>query len=113
MRRFPLAAAFTGHLPALVSVADDTSETWLSVPRAEIVIVVGKHGSRVVGPQWEHAFDAHATTLDFEITPGRRMVLRREGDRWIGEYFHPRVRPGDHEFEKHIMVFDRANAGTR
>ncbi len=35
------------------------------------------------------------------------MVIRRDGDRWTGEYFHPRVRPGNHEFETHRMVFDR------
>jgi hypothetical protein len=108
-----LTATFFGLLPVLVSIADDTGSTWISVPRAEIKIVVEKDTSRVVGPQWEHVFDSGAKSLDFEFEPGRRMVLRREGDRWVGEYFHPRLRPGNHEFERHIMVFDRQNAETR
>jgi hypothetical protein len=51
--------------------------------------------------------------LDFEIGPGRRMVLRRVGDRWVGEYFHPRVRPGNHEFETHRMAFDRKEPAAK
>jgi hypothetical protein len=107
MRSALIAAAFMALLPMSASNADHTGETWVSVPRAGITIVVAKDGSRVIGPGWEHAFDAGTTLLDFEIAPERRMVLRRDGDRWVGEYFHPRVRPGNHEFELHIMTFDR------
>jgi hypothetical protein len=112
MRRVPLAAAFTGLLPVVLPLADDPTETWLSVPRAEIKIIVGRDVSRVVGPGWQHVFEAGAKALDFEVSPGRRMMLRREGDRWVGEYVHPRVRPGDHEFETHIMAFDKKRNGT-
>jgi hypothetical protein len=112
MRRIPLAAAFTGLLPVLVSFADDPAGTWLSEPRAEIKIIVGKDGSRVIGPGWQHVFETGATILNFEVAPGRRMTLRREGNRWVGEYLHPRVRPGTHEFETHIMIFSRQSGET-
>ena len=107
MRRTLSVAAFIALLPISASIADHTGEAWVSVPRAGITIVIGEYECRVIGPGWEHAFDADARILDFEIAPGRRMVLRRDGDGWSGKYFHPRVRPGDHEFETHLMAFDR------
>jgi hypothetical protein len=77
----------------------------MSVPRSAVKITVGKDGGRVIGLGWEHKFEPTADNLDFEIAPERRLVLRRSGDAWVGEYFHPRIRPGTHKTEQHKMTF--------
>jgi hypothetical protein len=77
----------------------------MSVPRSAVKITVGKDGGRVIGLGWEHKFEPTADNLDFEIAPERRFVLRRSGDAWVGEYFHPRIRPGTHKTEQHKMTF--------
>lgn len=107
MKRHVLVAALIGTLQPSAVVADEHGGTWVSEPRAEITIVVAEDGGRISGPGWEHRFDAGANSLDFEIEPGRRFLLRWKGDAWVGEYFHPRIRPGPHEPEPHIMIFSR------
>jgi hypothetical protein len=99
------AAVFVAVLPQSISCAEGLGTTWVSVPRATLKIVIGKDGGRVTGPGWEHRFEATANRLDFEIAPGLRFVLRRSGDGWVGEYFHPRIRPGNHTSEVHKMTF--------
>jgi hypothetical protein len=105
------AAAFVAMLPQSTAVADELSATWLSVPRSTVKIIVGDDGGRVIGPGWEHKFEATASSLDFEIAPERRFVLRRSGDAWVGEYFHPRIRPGTHTREVHKMTFSCGSGG--
>lgn len=94
-------------------VAEEHVGRWVSHPRAMIVIVVGENGGRISGPQWEHEFAAASNEMDFEFEPGRRLVLRRSGDTWVGEYFHPRVRPGNHSEEPHTMLFVREKVAAR
>lgn len=101
---FFFVATLIGMLPLSPARADELS-IWVSQPRSAITIVVGKDGGRITGPGWEHSFDARAGTLDFEIAPQRRLVLRRSGDAWVGEYFHPRIGPGTHERDEHRMTF--------
>lgn len=103
---FFVAALLVG-LPSSLT-ADEFSGTWVSKPRSALTIVVGENGGRIAGPGWEHRFDGSAQTLDFEIAPERRMVLRRSGDTWVGEYFHPVIGPGAHardERDEHKMTF--------
>lgn len=107
------AAALIAMLPQATAGADEIGATWLSVPRSAIKIVVGDDGGRMIGPGWEHRFEATARNLEFEIAPGRRLVLRRSGDAWVGEYFHPRIRPGTHKYESHKMTFVRKEVAGR
>ncbi len=111
--RTPLffAAALTGMLPQSTATADELGAVWVSQPRSLVTIVVGKDGGRVTGPAWEHRFKSTARNLDFEIAPERRFVLRRSGDTWVGEYFHPRIRPGTHRREVHKMTFACRSGG--
>ena len=95
------------------AIADEHHGRWVSHPRGLIVIVVGEDGGRISGPEWEYDFAARATVLDFEIVPGRRLVLRRAEGGWAGEYFHPRVGPGEHEKEPHSMLFVRDQRANR
>lgn len=98
-------AVLTGTLPLSPATAEELGGTWVSQPRSALTIVVGESGGRITGPGWEHSFDAAARTLDFEIAPERRLVLRRSGDTWIGEYFHPGIGPVAHERDEHRMTF--------
>jgi hypothetical protein len=105
-------AAFTLMLPSTLA-ADEHSGRWVSNPRALIVIVIGDNGGLISGPEWEHRFAAGVNDLDFEIAPGRRLVLHRSGETWVGEYFHPRVRPGPDTGEPHSMLFVRDKIAAR
>lgn len=107
-----LATACSVTLPTAL-VAGEHIGHWVSNPRALITIVIGDDGGRISGPEWEHRFAAGANSLDFEIAPGRRLVLHRNGETWVGEYFHPRVRPGEHAYEAHSMLFVRAKLASR
>lgn len=111
MKTSLLAAALMAMLPHTTGNADERGATWLSVPRSEIRIVVGNDGGRMIGPGWEHRFEATARNLEFEIAPGRKFVLRRTGDAWVGQYFHPRIRPGTHAREVHRMMFVCGSGG--
>ena len=93
--------------------ADEHDGRWVSHPRSLIVIVVGDDGGLIAGPEWEHRFAALAKDLDFEIAPGRRLVLRRDGQTWVGEYFHPRIQPGEHTHEPHTMLFVREKMASK
>ena len=99
------AAALIAMLPQSTTGAEELGRTWISAPRGLVTIVVGEDGGRMAGPGWEHRFEAVARTLDFEIAPGRRFVLHRSGDRWVGEYFHPRIASGTRKSEVHKMTF--------
>jgi hypothetical protein len=107
-----LAIACSITLPTAL-VAEEHTGNWISNPRALITIVIEEDGGRISGPEWEHKFASGANDLDFEITPGRRLVLHRSGDAWVGEYFHPRTRPGEHAYETHSMLFVRAKVAAR
>jgi len=107
-----LLAASGIALPSAL-IADERDGRWVSHPRALIVIVIGDDGGRILGPEWEHLFAAGVNDLDFEIAPGRRLVLRRDGENWVGEYFHPRTRPGVHAHEPHTMLFVREKVAAR
>ena len=98
-------AALIGMLPQSNARSDGLGSTWVSQPRSAVTIVIGEDGGRITGPGWEHSFDSRARTLDFEIAPERRLVLRRSGNAWVGEYFHPRIGPGTHERDEHRMTF--------
>jgi hypothetical protein len=100
-----LTAALVALLPQPGAGAEEPDVTWLSVPRSELKIIIGKDGGRVTGPGWEHRFERAARNLDFEIAPGRRFVLHRSGNTWHGQYFHPRIRSGLHRREEHKMTF--------
>ena len=78
---------------------------WISRPRSALTIVIGKESGLIAGPGWEHSFDAYAETLDFEVGPGQRFVLRRNASGWAGEYYHPPILPGAHTSEAHKMAF--------
>ena len=78
---------------------------WISRPRSALTIVIGKESGLIAGPGWEHPFDAYAETLDFEVGPGQRFVLRRNASGWVGEYYHPPILPGTHTSEAHKMAF--------
>jgi hypothetical protein len=104
------AAALTGTLAHSAAAAAQHGGTWVSVPQSLITIAVGEDGGHIAGPGWEHRFKATARNLDFEIEPGRRFVLRRSGNTWVGNYFHPRIRPGTHKSESHKMTFVRKEA---
>ena len=112
VRNLLFLTACSAMLPTTL-VADEHGGNWISIPRSLITIVVGDDGGRITGPEWEYKFAANTKTLDFEIAPGRRVVLHRNGDGWVGEYFHPRIRPGDHPHETHSMLFVRAKAASR
>ena len=105
------AAALIAMLPQSTTDAADLGSTWVSQPRGLVTIVVGADGGRMAGPGWEHRFEAIARNLDNEIAPGRRFVLHRSGDRWVGEYFHPRVGAGTRTAEVHKMTFDCGSGG--
>lgn len=99
-------------LVALASADASADEsTWASKPRGLVTITVGSDGGRIAGPGWEHKFDATSGELDFEIEPGRRFVLHRDGANWVGEYFHPRISQGPHHSEIHKMTLI-CNSGT-
>jgi hypothetical protein len=108
-----LVLAASGILLPTAPVAEEHDGRWVSHPRALIVIVIGDDGGRIFGPEWEYVFSARANEVDFEIAPGRRLVLRRDGANWVGEYFHPRTRPGEHQREPHTMLFVRETAAAR
>jgi len=112
IRNVLLAAACT-PAPATTLAADELRDRWVSSPRSAIKIVIGSDGGRISGPEWEYRFDARLTNLDFEIAPGRRFVLSRTGDQWMGQYFHPPIGPGDHVREPHSMLFVPESAGSR
>lgn len=99
------AAALIGLLPNPVASAGQHAGTWVSQPRAALKITVGVQGGVITGPGWEHHFDPAAKSLDFEIGPGQRFVLHREGGAWVGQYFHPAVRPETDASETHLMSF--------
>ena len=103
---FLFAVAVVAMQPQLTAGASELDSTWTSQPRGLVTIVVGEDGGRMAGPGWEHRFEAIARDLDLEIAPGRRFVLHRSGDRWVGEYFHPRIGPGTWKSEAHKMTFD-------
>ncbi len=107
-----VAAVSSLSLPSTL-VAEDHLGRWVSHPRALIMIVVGENGGRISGPEWEYTFAADAAGLDFEIAPGRRFVLRRSGETWVGEYFHPPIRPGDQPHETHSMLLVRDKIAAR
>jgi hypothetical protein len=104
-----LAVLFTATLP-VVALAENHTGHWVSNPRALVSIVIGDDGGRISGPEWEHRFAAETTNLDFELAPGRRLILRRTEGGWVGEYFHPPIRPGDHPHEPHSMLFIKSKA---
>jgi hypothetical protein len=104
-----LAALFTATLP-VIALAEEHTGHWVSNPRALVIIVIGDDGGRISGPEWEYRFAAETTNLDFELGPGRRLILRRTADGWEGEYFHPPIRPGAHPHEPHSMLFVKNNA---
>ena len=106
-------AAFIAMLPPSALVADELGGSWVSHPRSLITIVIREDGGRISGPGWEQRFEAGVKDVDFEIAPGRRLVLRLEGDVWVGEYFHPRIRPGDHVQEAHKVLFVREKIASR
>jgi hypothetical protein len=87
------------------SNADEATHTWISKPRGLVTITVGEHGGRVAGPGWEHTFATALRKLDFEIAPGRRFILRRSGESWGGQYFHPAIGSSPHHSEAHKMSF--------
>ena len=105
------AAALFAMLPQSTAGADELGSTWTSQPRGLVTIVVGEDSGRMSGPGWEHRFEAIARKLDFEIAPGRRFVLHRSGDMWVGEYFHPRTGPGTRKSEVHKMTFACGSGG--
>src|SRR5437868_5240514 len=108
-----ILATACSFLLSSTSTAERHNGHWVSHPRSLVAIVIDDQGGRVSGPEWEYRFTASANSLDFEIAPGRRMVLRRSGENWVGEYFHPRVRPGHHSNERHSMLFVRAKVAAR
>jgi hypothetical protein len=105
--RLFLACMLATVLSSSAAVAGEATHIWLSNPRGLVTITVDDKGGRIAGPGWEHQFAAEARSLDFEIAPERRLVLRRKGESWVGEYFHPRIGigPGTHESEAHKMMF--------
>jgi len=105
------AATLFAMLPRSTAGADELGGTWISEPRGLVTIAVGHDGGRMAGPGWEHRFEAMARKLDFEIAPGRRFVLNRSGDRWVGEYFHPRIGKGTVNSEVHKMTFACGSGG--
>ena len=113
IRSLLLGAAFIAMLPPSALVADELGGSWVSHPRALITIVIREEGGRISGPGWEQRFDVGVKDVDFEIAPGRRLVLRRTSDGWVGEYFHPQIRPGDHGQESHTMLFVREKIASR
>jgi hypothetical protein len=92
-------------LPSYAPRAEETAHTWISKPRGLVTITVDKAGGRVAGPGWEHKFATTARKLDFEIAPGRRFVLRRNGETWGGEYYHPAIGSRSHHSAAHKMAF--------
>jgi hypothetical protein len=107
-----LAALFGVTVPAMAT-AEDHVGNWISHPRGLLSIVIAEDGGRISGPEWEHTFAAEMNTLDFELAPGRRLVLRRTANGWAGEYFHPPIRPGGHPHEPHAMLFVKNNLALR
>lgn len=98
--------AWAGLFVAMATPAASADESrWVSMPRGLVTITVGREGGRIAGPGWEHTFDATLRDLDFEIDPGRRFTLHRDGRRWVGEYFHPRIGEGAQDPEMHKMTF--------
>jgi hypothetical protein len=105
------AAALIAILPKPTAGANELDGSWVSEPRGLVTIVVGENGGRMAGPGWEHRFEAVARKLDIEIAPGRRFVLHRSGDGWVGEYFHPPIASGNHQSEVHKMTFTCGSGG--
>ena len=110
MRSTLLLACTLVAITSSAASADESGLTWLSRPRGLVTITVGNDGGRIAGPGWEHRFEAAARSLDFEIAPERRLVLRRSGGTWVGEYFHPRIGSGSHKSEVHKMTFTCGSA---
>ena len=113
IRSLLFLAACLGALRPSVSVAAEHFGNWISHPRSALTIVIGEYGGRISGPEWEHSFVGGAKTIEFEIAPGRRLVLRRSGETWVGEYFHPQIGLGDHTHETHTMLFVRDKLASR
>jgi hypothetical protein len=102
---FIFAAGLFLAMPPLTVSADEFDSIWQSGPRGAIAIVIGRDGGLMSGPGWQHKFKANESNLNFEIAPGRRFVLRREGNEWLGEYFHPRIGDESQQSELHKMTF--------
>lgn len=102
---FIFAAGLFLAMPPLTVSADEFDSTWQSQPRGAIAIVVGRDDGLMTGPGWQHKFKANDSNLSFEIAPGRRFVLHREGNGWVGEYFHPHIGPASPQSELHKMTF--------
>lgn len=107
-----LAACLIALQPSALT-ANEHLGTWVSSPRSALTIVIGEYGGRLSGPEWEHRFPASANNIKFDLAPGRRLVLRRSGETWVGEYSHPPIRPGDHANETHSMLFVRDKIASR
>jgi hypothetical protein len=100
-----LACIVVAILPSSAANAKEGAHTWISKPRGLVTITVGEDGGRIAGPGWEHKFATAARKLDFEIAPGRRFILRRSGESWGGEYFHPPIGSESHHDAAHKMTF--------
>jgi hypothetical protein len=105
-------AACLSALRPFPSTASEHLGSWVSSPRSAITIIVEEYGGRIAGPEWEYKFPASANDITFDLAPGRRLVLRRSGETWVGEYTHPRVRPGGDLYENHTMMFVRQKVQT-
>ena len=102
---FFAAALIMAMLDQSTASADQLDSTWVSIPRGLVTIILEKDSGRMAGPGWEHRFKGTTSNLNFEIAPGRRFTLRRSGNAWVGEYFHPRIGTGTRESEVHKMTF--------
>ena len=106
-----LAPCLAALLPS-PSLSAEHLGNWVSHPRSAITIVVADSGGEIVGPEWKHNFPSDAKEINFELAPGNQLVLRRSGEAWVGEYTHPRVRPGGNLYENHTMMFVRQKLQT-
>lgn len=104
-----LAPCLATLLPS-PSISAEHLGNWVSHPRSAITIVVAENGGEIVGPEWKYNFPADANDIAFDVAPGNHLVLRRSGEAWVGEYTHPRVRPGNHLYEMHTVKFVRQKA---
>lgn len=104
---FLVLAPCLAALPSSPSIAAEHLGNWVSHPRAAITIAIGEYGGEIVGPEWKYNFPADANDIAFDLAPGNHLVLRRSGEGWVGEYTHPRVRPGGNLYENHTMMFVR------
>ena len=96
--------------PALASMHEPQTGTWLSVPRAAISIVVDDEGARIIGPDWQRQFTpAINQPVRIDIDENSWFVLRLRSDgAWEGTYHHPSVRPEEQgQFKRHLMLLTR------